>query len=325
MGWCVPAAGGQEPVPTGEGGAPVQLHLPQSVTARDNGFHCFPDVLRSLIPLKAFWMEADFEGWYFIYTWSWSLYHSSRLRLLPRKFLTLLWQDVKTSFLADPPQVRELTKDIRAEHQTHSKNRVEAQHAIVDSIASFIHKWDSKGLGSMGWMGWQDSMGPRFGGNEVSICWTGKIYPPKTSNSCLRYFRWQAALICPSIFRDRTLHPMNWQGTRPWKAKRTCRDRVCMYERHNLGKLCLWETSTLLIAFAPGTGNSSNGMSAFRMCTNSISNEPWSRLCDPKRWVAPPSNELRILENISRLTVVIQDLESMDKKVEHFLYLGTGV
>eukprot|EP00438_Fugacium_kawagutii_P005044 Skav203635 [mRNA] locus=scaffold1120:117282:125609:+ [translate_table: standard] len=37
-------------------------------------------------------------------------------------------------------EVRELTKDIRAEHQTHSKNRVEAQHAIVDSIASFIHK-----------------------------------------------------------------------------------------------------------------------------------------------------------------------------------------
>lgn len=38
-------------------------------------------------------------------------------------------------------EVRELTKDIRAEHQTHSKNRVEAQHAIVDSIASFIHKY----------------------------------------------------------------------------------------------------------------------------------------------------------------------------------------
>lgn len=37
-------------------------------------------------------------------------------------------------------QVRELTKDIRAEHQGQCKSRIEAQHAVVDSIASFIHK-----------------------------------------------------------------------------------------------------------------------------------------------------------------------------------------
>ncbi|CAK9002562.1 unnamed protein product [Durusdinium trenchii] len=38
-------------------------------------------------------------------------------------------------------EVRELTKDIRADHQADCQNRVEAQHAIVDSIASFIHKY----------------------------------------------------------------------------------------------------------------------------------------------------------------------------------------
>mmetsp|Transcript_44996 Transcript_44996/g.106973 ORF Transcript_44996/g.106973 Transcript_44996/m.106973 type:complete len:277 (+) Transcript_44996:3-833(+) len=38
-------------------------------------------------------------------------------------------------------EVRELTKDIRKEHQQHAAHRIEAQHAIVDSIASFIHKY----------------------------------------------------------------------------------------------------------------------------------------------------------------------------------------
>lgn len=61
--------------------------------------------------------------------------------------------------------------------------------------------------------GMRDSMGPRFCWNEVSTCWTFNIYPPRTSNSCLRYFCWQAALIChhlPCIFRDRTLHWLVW-------------------------------------------------------------------------------------------------------------------
>ena len=38
-------------------------------------------------------------------------------------------------------QVRDVTKDIRTEHQGQAKSRVETQHAIVDSIASFIHKY----------------------------------------------------------------------------------------------------------------------------------------------------------------------------------------
>ena len=38
-------------------------------------------------------------------------------------------------------QVRDVTKDIRTEHQSQAKSRVETQHAIVDSIASFIHKY----------------------------------------------------------------------------------------------------------------------------------------------------------------------------------------
>ena len=181
------------------------------------------------------------------------LYHSSRLQLLLRKFLTLLWQDANTCFLADPPQVRELTKDIRAEHQTHSKNRVEAQHAIVDSIASFIHKWDSKGLG---WMGCGIQWAQGFVGMKFQLVGHLK-FPPKNQQQLSKIFLLAGTPHLPSfaLYFQRSnaaLTRMNWQGTRPCKAKRTCRDRVRMYDRPNLSKLCLWETSTFLIAFVPG-------------------------------------------------------------------------
>eukprot|EP00441_Pelagodinium_beii_P025148 CAMPEP_0197653474 /NCGR_PEP_ID=MMETSP1338-20131121/35664_1 /TAXON_ID=43686 ORGANISM="Pelagodinium beii, Strain RCC1491" /NCGR_SAMPLE_ID=MMETSP1338 /ASSEMBLY_ACC=CAM_ASM_000754 /LENGTH=284 /DNA_ID=CAMNT_0043228597 /DNA_START=68 /DNA_END=922 /DNA_ORIENTATION=- len=38
-------------------------------------------------------------------------------------------------------QVREVTNDIRTEHKNQVKERVETQHAIVESIASFVHKY----------------------------------------------------------------------------------------------------------------------------------------------------------------------------------------
>ena len=172
--------------------------------------------------------------------------------------------------------------------------------ALPPSSTSETLWWD-------GWDGWdgRDGWDGGFNGAQGFVGMKFQLvghlnFPPKNQQQLSKIFLLAGSPHLPSfaLYFQRSnaaLTRMNWQGTRPCKAKRTCRDRVRMYDRPNLSKLCLWETSTFLIAFVPGTGNSSNGMSAFRTCTNSISNEPWSRLCDPKCWVAPPSNELWIL------------------------------
>eukprot|EP00930_Biecheleria_cincta_P090475 TRINITY_DN79861_c0_g1_i1.p1 TRINITY_DN79861_c0_g1~~TRINITY_DN79861_c0_g1_i1.p1 ORF type:complete len:281 (-),score=61.06 TRINITY_DN79861_c0_g1_i1:123-965(-) len=38
-------------------------------------------------------------------------------------------------------EVRDTSKDIRMEHHNHCKARVETQHAVLESIASFVHKY----------------------------------------------------------------------------------------------------------------------------------------------------------------------------------------